>query len=67
MKELYRLTGNRLWLYRAQVLSKNALGSMRYASSIPNSLYQGDVGIVLAANDIEHDTSAMMPLFAREP
>jgi serine/threonine protein kinase len=74
---LYKYTGEKNWLHRAQALATKAASSMRMldlrGDSLyksfgirPDSLYKGNVGIAVLAADLEHPESACMPFFDDE-
>jgi serine/threonine-protein kinase len=74
---LYKYTGDKNWLYRAQELANKAALSMKtldlsgdslYQSFgiRPDSLYKGQVGVAVLASDLAHPESACMPFFERE-
>lgn len=72
---LYRHTGEKVWLSRAQDAASYALVANREASTRggyeqfalrPESLYKGELGIAVLAADLERPEQACMPLFEIE-
>ncbi|HEY6350135.1 MAG TPA: lanthionine synthetase LanC family protein [Candidatus Angelobacter sp.] len=72
---LYRHTGETAWLSRAREATRHAVVVTREASKSPDykefalrpeSLYKGDLGIVLLAADLERPERACMPMFELE-
>ncbi len=62
---MFRLTGDQLWLDRAESLTDRAITSTRN-SQLPDSLYKGTLGVSLLAAEIEDPVVARMPVFERE-
>jgi hypothetical protein len=60
---LYRATGNKLWLQRARRSAEAALNVDRYNYS----LFVGKAGVVALLSDLERPEGAWMPLFERAP
>ena len=68
---LYRHTGEAIWLWRACDLSRNAAEAAMYASSResrelalrPESLHKGELGIIVLDSDLNHPEFARMPMF----
>ena len=72
---LYRHTGEAVWLRRACDLSRNAAEAAAYASSResreqpaprPESLYKGELGIIVLDSDLNQPEFARMPMFESE-
>lgn len=63
---LYRRTGDSIWRQRSVQLADRAVATVGHARQRPGSLYKGDVGIALLAEELRHPEHAVMPLFARE-
>jgi hypothetical protein len=59
---IYRLTGVSVWLERARVAARRALGD-ESISLFPDSLYRGRLGANLLASELERPATASMPLF----
>jgi serine/threonine-protein kinase len=67
--EVYRMTGNRRWLEKAQALAMRAARAapeMRIPDHPRHSLYKGELGLALLIADLECPMEAAMPLFASE-
>ncbi len=62
---LYRETGNRSWLLKAQETARRALEESAL-SQFPHSLYKGTAGVALLAAELDHPHTAAMPMFERE-
>ncbi|HYO99603.1 MAG TPA: lanthionine synthetase LanC family protein [Pyrinomonadaceae bacterium] len=62
---LYRQTGNRLWLDRASTLCERA-ALLAHRTERRASLYKGDVGIALLAEELSQPELSCMPLFEAE-
>jgi hypothetical protein len=63
---LYKYTGERAWLQRAQELASRAALS-RPALELPeHSLYKGKVGVAVLAADLSRPEASSMPLFEEE-
>ena len=54
------------WLRRARSLAARSVATVGTEGSHANSLYKGDVGIALLAEDLRDPARAALPLFARE-
>jgi serine/threonine-protein kinase len=73
---LFRHTGDSIWLRRARELAElaaEAVVTMRSRDSKgfeldlrPESLYKGDVGVAVLEADLEHPEHAHMPMFERD-
>ena len=72
---LYRHTGEKAWLSRAQEMTQQAVAVSSEARTRPDykqfalrpeSLYKGELGLVLLAADLERPEQACMPLFELE-
>jgi len=67
---LYRYTGEKNWLHRAQELANRAAASLRSSSFgdglYRDSLYKGEIGVAILAADLSQPESACMPLFGQE-
>jgi serine/threonine protein kinase len=68
---LYKLTGTRLWLEQARMLTAkaSALGNAtlsRGDEGLPHSLYKGDVGVAVLIAELERPELAAMPFFEAE-
>ncbi len=72
---LYRHTGEAVWLSRAQNLARSATMAARDLRGEnsngelmlrPESLYKGELGVVVLAADLEQPKNACMPLFEME-
>jgi serine/threonine-protein kinase len=69
---LYRHTGETIWLRRARQLASQAVeyakefGSTDQKDSRPLSLYKGHTGIALLELDLDCPLEARMPAFERE-
>jgi len=59
---VHRLTGDGLWLRRARTAARRATQAPTEIHP-PDALYKGAVGVTVLANDLEHPTTASMPLF----
>lgn len=62
---LYKHTGRKEWVYRAQELANRAAVNLD-SSEPPNSLYRGEVGIALLAADLSKPEQSCMPFFESE-
>jgi eukaryotic-like serine/threonine-protein kinase len=61
---MHRAAGDRVWLTRSEELLERAI---RYASiGVDCSLYKGNLGVALLAQEIEHPTWSAMPVFEAE-
>jgi serine/threonine-protein kinase len=61
---LHRAVGNRVWLTRSDEMLERAI---RHASSgVDCSLYKGNLGVALLAEEIEHPAWSAMPVFESE-
>lgn len=60
---LYRHTNDRKWLKRATVLGMKAIAMSKSAYLRPHSLYKGNVGIALLAEDLAVPNQSRMPMF----
>ena len=65
MLELYRHGGGGVWLVRARALAALAANAAR-ASTRPDSLYRGALGVAVLAADLARPRDAVMPFFAEE-
>jgi len=63
---MYRCSGDRAWLERAQALAQRAFGDAALGKTRLNSLYKGDGGLALLAAELEHPASACLPIFEPE-
>lgn len=67
---LYRYTGEKNWLHRAQELANRAAVSLRSSSfgdgTYRDSLYKGEIGVAVLAADLSRPEAACMPLFEQE-
>jgi serine/threonine-protein kinase len=60
---LYRHTGDRSWLERAQMLCTRAGNVNGTQREYPHSLYKGEFGVTVLAADLEDPEWARMPFF----
>lgn len=60
---LYRATGDKRWLRRAEDLSRRAQASIERSSLREESLYRGKIGVELLAAEIRDPLRARMPFF----
>ena len=67
MLEMYRHTGDGLWVDRARRLADRAATLIREWSLHRDSLYKGEVGVALLAADLDEPELSCMPLFNKEP
>ncbi len=58
----YRLTGARVWLDRARVAARRALGDTSKLF-FRDALYKGALGVALLASELDRPATATMPLF----
>ncbi len=66
---LYKHTGDKTWLHRAQAHAQRAARSMVAGGGSGermDSLYKGGVGVAVLAADLEKPDFAAMPFFERE-
>ena len=60
----HRVVGDRVWLTRSEEMLERAI---RHASAgVDCSLYKGNLGVVLLAEEIEHHAWSPMPMFEAE-
>lgn len=62
---LYRLTADTIWLRRAQTLCERAV-VYAHRTERRSSLYKGDIGIALLAEELSHPELSCTPLFEPE-
>ncbi len=62
---IYRHSGDKRWLDRAEILTGRAVTSTQN-SQLPDSLYKGSMGVCLLAAEIDRPEMARMPVFERE-
>ena len=62
----HQVTGDTDWLARAEDLAWNGVREASGRSSLPNSLWKGDVGLALLTHDVEQPDGASLALFAPE-
>jgi eukaryotic-like serine/threonine-protein kinase len=67
MLNLYRQTGDAVWLGRAHDLANRAVASIQQRSMKRDSLYKGETGVALLIADLERPELSCMPLFDAEP
>ena len=67
MLDLYRHTGDGLWVDRARGLADRAATLIREWSLRRDSLYKGEIGVALLAADLDEPERSCMPLFDKEP
>ena len=67
MLDLYRHTGDGLWVDRARGLADRAATLIREWSMHRDSLYKGEIGVALLAADLDEPARSCMPLFDKEP
>jgi serine/threonine-protein kinase len=60
---LYRATGDRVWLERARDLAERAADAGRGDERYPHSLWKGELGLATLALDLEQPERAAMPFF----
>jgi eukaryotic-like serine/threonine-protein kinase len=65
---LYKHTGDRIWLDQARTLVKKAAMfgngiASRAEEGLPHSLYKGDVGVAILVAEMERPEQAAMPFF----
>jgi serine/threonine-protein kinase len=63
---LYKHTGERAWLLRAQTFANRAALVGNGAEALGNSLYKGELGVALLAADLLQPATASMPFFEEE-
>ncbi|MEA3148268.1 MAG: eukaryotic-like serine/threonine-protein kinase [Verrucomicrobiota bacterium] len=63
---LYKHSGDLVWLDRARRLAESAAASIKANSQASDGLYHGRVGVVLLAADLECPHRSCMPLFEPE-
>jgi eukaryotic-like serine/threonine-protein kinase len=67
MLNLYRETGEGVWLERARGLAQDAAAGIANWSLRRDSLYKGEIGVALLIADLERPELSCMPLFDKEP
>jgi eukaryotic-like serine/threonine-protein kinase len=67
MLDLYRHTGDGIWVDRARGLADRAATLIREWSLHRDSLYKGEVGVALLSADLGEPELSCMPLFNKEP
>ena len=67
MLDLYRHTGDGLWVDRARGLADRAATLIREWSMHRDSLYKGEIGVALLAAELDEPERSCMPLFDKEP
>ena len=67
MLNLYRQTGDGIWLRRAQDLADKAVPLIEQWSLQRDSLYKGEIGVALLIADMEQPELSCTPLFDKEP
>jgi serine/threonine-protein kinase len=60
---IYRATGEKVWLDRARDLGVRAATKGQTPSEYPHSLYKGGFGLAVLAADLEQPEDARMPFF----
>jgi DUF1680 family protein len=65
MLTLYRRDGDRDWLAKAHAMLERAIARAEHAER-RNSLYKGDAGIALLAEQLKRPASSHMPVFESE-
>ena len=60
---IYRYTGETVWLDRARDLASRSAQDSTGASEYPHSLYKGKFGLAVLAVDLEQPSEARMPFF----
>jgi len=60
---LYRHTGERVWLDRARALARRAAKDGHTPAEYPHSLWKGSFGLAVLAADLEQPDESAMPLF----
>jgi serine/threonine-protein kinase len=60
---LFRHTGDKLWLDRARFLAERAAIDGGMPSEYPHSLYKGEFGLAVLSADLEQPEEATMPFF----
>ena len=60
---LYRHTGEGIWLERARALARRAAQGGTTPDRYPHSLYKGDFGLAVLAADLEQPAESAMPFF----
>lgn len=63
LANLWRHTGDPIWLDRARALAEQGARHGQAQLDRAHSLYKGDVGLVVLAADLERPEAARMPLF----
>ncbi|MFF2287220.1 lanthionine synthetase LanC family protein [Peribacillus butanolivorans] len=64
---LYKHTGEEIWLQRAQELMLKGVHTATSApQELPNSLFRGEIGLAVLIADLAKPNSACMPLFEAE-
>jgi serine/threonine-protein kinase len=66
MLNLYRHTGEAMWLDRARTLAEDGAKAIAEWSLRRDSLYKGEVGVALLSADLERPERSAMPLFDAE-
>jgi eukaryotic-like serine/threonine-protein kinase len=67
MLDMYRHTGDGIWVDRARDLAYQAAKLIREWSLRRDSLYKGEVGVALLTADLDQPELSCMPLFNKEP
>jgi serine/threonine-protein kinase len=61
---LHRAVGDRVWLTRSEEMLDRAIGHA--SAGVDCSLYKGNLGVALLAEEIEHPAWSAMPMFEAE-
>lgn len=65
--ELFRVTGESVWLDRACDLASFALQEGVFEASRPEGLFQGELGLALLAADLQRPERAWLPFLSFAP
>ncbi|MDI3466570.1 MAG: hypothetical protein OJF50_005391 [Nitrospira sp.] len=60
---MYRTTGETVWLHRARDLALRSAREKNIPAEYPHSLYKGEFGLAVLAADLERPDQATMPFF----
>jgi serine/threonine-protein kinase len=63
---LYRHTGEAVWLARARELTRRAAATTSLSTECRDSLYKGEIGVAVLAAELARPERACMPLFEPE-
>lgn len=63
---MYKYTGKKDWLYKAQELTSRATRSSATPSPLEDSLYKGKIGVAVLIADLSKPEESCMPIFESE-